>query len=70
MMKKIMYSMVVFMLFFSCGDSNDSTVEDTGGVSIESPEEWLIPLLEIKDGGPGKDGIPSIDSPKFIENAG
>lgn len=25
-----------------------------------------IPLNEILDGGPGKDGIPSIDHPKFI----
>ena len=27
----------------------------------------LIPVEEIKDGGPPKDGIPSIDSPKFIK---
>jgi hypothetical protein len=26
-----------------------------------------IPVNEIKDGGPPKDGIPSIDHPKFIE---
>ena len=29
-------------------------------------EEWSIPNDEIQDGGPGKDGIPSIDNPKFI----
>lgn len=29
----------------------------------------LIPLDEILDGGPGKDGIPSIDHPKFISLA-
>lgn len=28
-----------------------------------------IPLDEIFDGGPGKDGIPSIDSPRFISAA-
>ena len=28
--------------------------------------EWLIPKDQIRDGGPGKDGIPSIDNPKFI----
>jgi len=27
---------------------------------------WLIPKDEVRDGGPGKDGIPSIDSPNFI----
>ncbi|MEA1785171.1 DUF3179 domain-containing protein [Arenibacter sp. GZD96] len=26
-----------------------------------------IPLPEIKDGGPGKDGIPAIDAPRFIK---
>ena len=31
--------------------------------SIEDP---LIPLEEILGGGPPRDGIPSIDSPKFI----
>ena len=33
------------------------------GFSIEAP---LIPLEEILGGGPPRDGIPSIDSPKFI----
>ena len=33
------------------------------GFSIEDP---LIPLEEILGGGPLRDGIPSIDSPKFI----
>ncbi len=27
---------------------------------------WLIPAAEVKDGGPGKDGIPSIDNPTFL----
>ena len=27
--------------------------------------EWLIPSGEVQDGGPGKDGIPSIDQPQF-----
>ncbi|NJY61693.1 DUF3179 domain-containing protein [Salinimicrobium sp. CDJ15-81-2] len=29
-------------------------------------ENALIPVEEIKDGGPPKDGIPSIDKPKFL----
>jgi uncharacterized protein DUF3179 len=31
---------------------------------------WLIPDNEVKDGGPGKDGIPSIDSPIFTNVSG
>lgn len=26
---------------------------------------WLIPSNEVQDGGPGKDGIPSLDNPQF-----
>ncbi|MEX0680490.1 MAG: DUF3179 domain-containing protein [Balneolales bacterium] len=36
--------------------------DDTGF----SSGDWLIPLNEIFDGGPGKDGIPSIDAPQFV----
>ena len=40
------------------------TACDTTGSSIEDGD-WLIPESEIRDGGPGRDGIPSIDDPKF-----
>ena len=40
-----------------------STVERNGFV-IEDP---LIPLNEIYGGGPAKDGIPSLDKPKFLD---
>ncbi|RMG29624.1 MAG: DUF3179 domain-containing protein [Bacteroidetes bacterium] len=29
--------------------------------------EWLIPEAEVFDGGPGKDGIPAINSPSFVQ---
>lgn len=29
-------------------------------------EEWLIPTNEIRDGGPGKDGISALTNPAFI----
>ncbi len=32
----------------------------------ENFSEWLIPQDEVQDGGPGKDGIPSVDNPRFI----
>ncbi|MEO0779097.1 MAG: DUF3179 domain-containing protein [Bacteroidota bacterium] len=28
-------------------------------------EDWLIPVEQVQDGGPGKDGIPSVDNPQF-----
>lgn len=42
---------------------NDFNFKTTTG---DSAIKHSIPLEEIYDGGPGKDGIPSIDDPKFI----
>ena len=39
-----------------------------------SPEDsstgWSIPVAEVQDGGPGKDGIPAIDAPVLVDVAG
>jgi len=35
--------------------------------NIDSQDNWIIPSDEVFDGGPGKDGIPSIDNPVFEE---
>jgi len=44
------------------GDNGGNDGDDGGNTNVE----WLIPVGEVKDGGPGKDGIPSIDRPIFI----
>ncbi|MFK5958804.1 MAG: DUF3179 domain-containing protein [Lutibacter sp.] len=41
---------------------NNSDNSDSNATS----QDWLIPISEVKDGGPGKDGIPSLDFPKFL----
>ncbi len=52
-MKNYLKIFCLSLVFISaCGDNRDST-------------EWLVPQEEIFDGGPGKDGIPSIDTPNF-----
>jgi len=43
---------------------SNSTIMETNGL------KHIIPLDKIKGGGPPKDGIPSIDDPKFAEIAG
>ena len=48
---------LVAMLATSCGGS--------GGGSSTAVVNWLIPENEVVDGGPGKDGIPAIDDPRF-----
>jgi len=52
--------------------SMDSELQDRQQptpTSSESEQKHSIPLEESKDGGPGKDGIPSIDNPKFTSTA-
>ena len=57
-MKHIFYlSAFFFLIYFTACDTVDSA--DLSG-------EWLIPKDQIFDGGPGRDGIPSIDDPQFI----
>ncbi len=46
---------------FGSFDPNDPDDPQTGDGT------WLIPQDEVFDGGPGKDGIPSIDEPVFID---
>ena len=57
-MKKIIF--FSFLLFVSCSSNEQESNTLT---------EWLIPVSEVFDGGPGKDGIPSIDNPNFDDAA-
>ena len=63
------------------GCSGDAETQDSPGPSAEdelavSSVEWdtdfsqhSVPLSEFQSGGPGKDGIPSIDAPMFVSVA-
>lgn len=58
-MKTVIFSnLIVFALLLSSCDTVDSA--DVSG-------EWLIPTDEVFDGGPGRDGIPSVDNPQFTD---
>ncbi len=55
----------IFLLtcfIYSCNTLGDSNI---GAPLSEPVPEWSIPIENIFDGGVGKDGIPSIDAPKF-----
>ena len=62
-MKKHVLNFFIILLFTSC------STDPNGGTNQQSINNgpWLIPVNEIRDGGPGKDGIPSIDSPNFTD---
>jgi hypothetical protein len=56
------------LLMAACGVSDDNiSLPNTppGGNNPGSSNEWSIPREQVLDGGPGKDGIPSIDQPQF-----
>lgn len=53
------YSLLSFglaLMLFACSEDDP----------IESSSEWLIPANEVRDGGPGKDGIPALENPEFV----
>ncbi|MEL6922933.1 MAG: DUF3179 domain-containing protein [Bacteroidota bacterium] len=60
------------LISFSACERDPESLRPTGpdfGTDKEEPGlsgDWLIPVSEIRDGGPGKDGIPSIQSPQFV----
>ena len=46
--------LIATAVLVGCGDEVESSLgADT--------REWLIPVNEVIDGGPGRDGIPSIE---------
>ncbi len=64
MKNKFLFLTLTFFLFASCSDeSGPSTQNPLNNNNTDS--DWLIPENLIFDGGPGKDGIPSIDEPNF-----
>jgi len=59
-MKNIyLYLIIVLGLGFLTSCSNDE------GDLVVDNSDWLIPSSQVLDGGPGKDGIPSVDDPFF-----
>lgn len=75
-MKNIIYLFVLILIFASCSsnddkdfpiasNNNNSDFNNDNNNGNHYPE-WLIPVQEVMDGGPGKDGIPSIDNPIFV----
>jgi hypothetical protein len=51
-------------------DFNSDVPTSTPTIMETNGQKHLIPLDKIKGGGPPKDGIPSIDNPKFVEVQG
>lgn len=50
-------------------NTNNPTTPNTSTSPAEPLPDWLIPENMVFDGGPGKDGIPSVDRPGFSDQS-
>lgn len=62
---KYYFACLLFATFLSCSDEEQPTTSNPTGEEFVDPNQWNVPQDEVFDGGPGKDGIPSIDDPQF-----
>ncbi|WP_421774278.1 DUF3179 domain-containing protein [Gracilimonas sp.] len=67
MLKRVHFIIMVCVCTAYISACNQVSTETNSGNEVpDKPDsEWLIPSDEIVDGGPGKDGIPSVDDPQF-----
>jgi len=60
---------IIALLFGMPSDTSEKNVEVSklidDGIMVTNGQKHIIPLEKIRSGGPPKDGIPSIDNPKF-----
>lgn len=54
--------LIYIVLFVSC--TEDSALERNN--NNQNSDDWLIPRNEVRDGGPGKDGIPALTEPELV----
>ena len=59
----------LLLVFSSCSTEDKITPTIDGNINkdIDKSNIWTVPISEVIDGGPGKDGIPSIDFPVFLK---
>lgn len=61
--KLIVVALAVALLSIACQSDNPAGMAASG---IKSGD-WEIPVDQIYDGGPGKDGIPALTNPEIVE---
>jgi len=59
------FACLLFAFLLSCSDAEQPPLNNSTGEEFIDPNQWNVPQDEVFDGGPGKDGIPSIDDPQF-----
>lgn len=60
---------LLFICSFSCSSDDGNGNINNGSSDGDASAKWSIPLDEVFDGGPGKDGIPALVNPAFSPTA-
>jgi hypothetical protein len=60
------YSLVAFFLLSACGGGGGNNSAPPTPIANGNNDDWSISTDLIFDGGPGRDGIPSLDDPNFV----
>jgi len=69
---KTLFVLFVLLTFQSCSDSStefdfsDSINDGNGNLAPPATSRWSIPVDQVLDGGPGKDGIPALVNPELV----
>lgn len=76
-MNKILIISLSFWVLgmYACEKPSPQPQSPTQGNGNQNPApiidpDWSVPINEVFDGGPGKDGIPSVDNPQFTDLRG
>lgn len=64
-LKYLKVYLLLFIVAISCNTVNSNKGSGEGNIESCDGGNWLVPCQQIVDGGPGIDGIPSIDDPNF-----
>lgn len=67
-MKKTIFLLAFMTIVLSCSTSStQDTPQNTNSGELENTSsEWRIPVAEVLDGGPGRDGIPALENPVMV----
>ncbi len=65
---RILLATLLGIISFACNNNDNmpTGIGNTGGGLSGGDDTWAIPNNEVFDGGPGKDGIPALESPQLI----
>lgn len=63
-MKRLLILFLGVSIMMACSSSNveEFSEDQNQGVTV-----WSIPIEEVLDGGPGRDGIPALENPNFLQ---